>query len=109
MCKHLGPIVLLTALYVLAHPAFAISECQVHLVQIWTGVNGETLLVFDNSSPVYVYGPTSVTDVTQRNAVAFALSAFAMDSPLTVRYQADGVVCASGPSRQDFAGIWIQR
>jgi len=46
--------------------------------------------------------------MTQKNAIAFALSAFAMNSPVTVRYQPDGVVCVSGAPRQDFAGLWIQ-
>jgi len=45
------PILFLTML------AAAISECQVHLLEIWTGVSGETLLVFDNSPPEYVTDP----------------------------------------------------
>jgi hypothetical protein len=93
----------------LTNVASAVSECQDHLLEIWTGSGGEILLVFDIVPPVYVYGPTSVTDVAQKNAIAVAMSAFAMNSPVTIRYQADGVPCSSGPSRSDFAGIWIQR
>jgi hypothetical protein len=92
----------------LTNVAAAISECAVHVVEIWSGAGGEVLLVFDNSPPVYVYGPTSATDVAQKNAIAVAMSAFAMNSQVTVRYQADGVTCTSAASRSDFAGIWIQ-
>jgi hypothetical protein len=93
----------------LTNVASAISECQDHLLEIWTGAGGEILLVFNTVPPVYVYGPASATDVAQKNAIAVAMSAFAMNSPVTIRYQADGVPCSSGPSRSDFAGIWIQR
>jgi hypothetical protein len=92
----------------LTNVAAAISECQAHLVEIWSGAGGEILLVFDVVPPVYVFGPASATDVAQKNAIAVAMSALAMNWHVTVRYQADGVACSSGPSRTDFAGIWIQ-
>jgi hypothetical protein len=107
--KPLGLILCHFTTLFLANVAAAVSECQAHLVEIWSGSGGEILLVFDIVPPVYVFGPTSVTDVAQKNAMATAMSAFAMNSPVTVRYQTDGVPCSSGPSRTDFAGIWIQR
>ena len=107
--KPTGSIVCFLAMLFFANGASAISECQDYLLEIWTGSGGEILLVFNTVPPVYVYGPTSTTDVAQKNAIAVAMSAFAMNSPVTIRYQADGVSCTSGPSRSDFAGIWIQR
>jgi len=107
--KPLGSIMCFLAIWFLANSALAMSECQDHLSEIWTGAGGEILLVFNTVPPVYVYAPTSATDVAQKNAIAVAMSAFAMNSPVTIRYQADGVPCSSGAVRSDFAGIWIQR
>ena len=109
LCKPWISILRALAMLCLANVASAYSECQAHLVEIWSGSGGEILLVFDTVPPVFVFGPTSVTDVAQKNAIAVALSAYAMNSPVSVRYQADGIPCSSGPSRTDFGGIWIQR
>jgi hypothetical protein len=90
--------------------ALAVSECAVNIIEMWTGAGGEILIVFDNSPPIYVYGPTSATDSVQKNAMAVAMSAIAAAKPVTIRYTTDGVSCTAGqPSRSDYAGIWIMR
>ena len=90
--------------------AMAVSECpNNNIVELWSGSGGEILIVLDNAPPIYVQAPTTATDSAQKNAMATAMTALAAGKVVTIRYASDGVACGSGPSRTDFAGIWIMR
>jgi hypothetical protein len=89
--------------------AMAVSECAVNIIEMWTGAGGEILIVFDNAPPIYVNASTSATDPAQKNAIAVALTSIATAKSVTIRYTTDGVSCTPGPSRSDYAGIWIMR
>lgn len=107
---HIVRILLVSALVLPSGAALAVSECAANIIEMWTGASNEILLVFDNAPQIYVYGPTSGTDVVQKNAMAVALSAIAAAKSVTIRYTTDGVSCtAAQPARADYAGIWIMR
>jgi len=107
--RHIPRVLCASALVLLSSSAMAVSECAVNIIEMFTGAAGEILIVFDNSPPIYVNAPTSATDPAQKNAMAVVLTAIATAKPVTIRYLTDGVSCTSGPSRSDYAGIWITR
>jgi hypothetical protein len=110
MKRYIGPALCVIVISLVSGAAMAVSECpNNNIVELWGGAGGEILIVLDNAPPIYVQAPTSATDSAQKNAMATALTALAAGKVVTIRYATDGVACASGPSRTDFAGIWIMR
>jgi len=107
--RHIACVLLASALMFSSTAAMAVSECAVSIISVWTGAGGEILIVFDNSPSIYVNAPTSATDPAQKNAMAVALTSIATAKSVTIRYATDGVSCTLGPSRSDYAGIWMNR
>ncbi|ASG24284.1 hypothetical protein [Nitrospirillum viridazoti] len=81
--------------------AFAYTECTVNVVRIWIG-SGDLYIHYAQGAAVI---PSSNTD---RDALlALATTAFTAGRSITIRFQADGVVCTSAGARSDVWGIYL--
>ena len=97
-------ILLMAGLISISNFAQASTECTTYVNNNWSGAGGEILILFEAAPPVYVEAGPS-----QKNALATVLTALTSEKKVSIRYAADGVPCVQGSSRNDFAGIWINR
>ena len=84
-------------------PIWAVTECTGHVNNIWTGDAGSVWVIMDNTVPWYL-GPS---DTNLKNILSSATTALVTAYSVTVRFQADGVVCASGAARNDVVGMYL--
>jgi hypothetical protein len=84
-------------------PSWAASECAGHVSRIYTGDGGNVWVFTDSTVAWYV----TASDPNTKNILATATTAMVTGLQVTVRFQADGVVCNAGSPRTDAIGMWL--
>lgn len=86
--------------------SFAVTECTAKVAKIWTGDNGVVWLFFDNG--VNAYTPPADPDTKNILAVATGAGALLAGKTVTIRFQADSLLCDSSTnSRDDIVGVYL--
>ncbi|EGY01816.1 hypothetical protein AZA_71364 [Nitrospirillum viridazoti Y2] len=81
--------------------ALAYTECNVNITRIWVG-SGDLYIHYAQGAAVI---PSSNTD--KDALLALSTTAFTTGRSITIRFQADGVVCTSAGARSDVWGIYL--
>jgi hypothetical protein len=82
-------------------PAYAISECDTHILSVWAG-DGLVYLLFTNGGSAYL----ALSDPNRESVLSLATTALVTDRRVVVRFAADNVNCTV-PGRSDFLGMYL--
>ena len=87
-----------------SHEAFAFTQCQHTISNIYTGDNGYVWIAFKNSSGSVEIPPTNSS---QQATLSAAITALVGSRTIIVRYSTDGVDCNNEGARTDFQGLYL--